>query len=372
MQNRTRTTVRVRVVTAAGTMRRWASPEPLNSDLPRARDGRKFLATFFQVIALLGLAWGTVECVVDPYGILPLRIFPQVTPDDRGRKMALFRKFARRGEVAGIVLGSSRCMKIQPRDQGRWFNFAVGSATPEDYLAIYRWVRAQGVAPQKILLGVDVLTLNDAYPTSGDLLDTQALRFALEGRQPTLADRVQDLAQDFGRGFTTAFVRDALAGIRQRFWPRPLEMVLQPDGFAIFPVREQQHAAKGYDFAAVRAADIPRYTSNVGVLGSASRRRRGILEEFLREARAGGAEVTLWQTEFEPGTEQALLAETAYARLNGPMRSYIRSLAPAFGIRVVDIRDVIASPGMAGAWYDCVHYDDRLGTALTERVLRVN
>ena len=59
----------------------------------------------------------------------------------REAKLRLFEQFARYAPPTGLVLGSSRSIKLKPSDLkkvfgGRFFNFAVTSSTVEDYGSI--------------------------------------------------------------------------------------------------------------------------------------------------------------------------------------------------------------------------------------------
>ena len=43
----------------------------------------------------------------------------------------------------------------------RAFDFAVEGARAEDYLVLYRWVRARGIRPRVVVIGLDVEALHD-------------------------------------------------------------------------------------------------------------------------------------------------------------------------------------------------------------------
>jgi hypothetical protein len=75
--------------------------------------------------------------------------FPEITPNSRGRKLKLFETYNAQAPVTGLVLGSSRTMKIDPSYLDRWtgerfFNFGVLAGGTDDDLAIYHFVKRKG------------------------------------------------------------------------------------------------------------------------------------------------------------------------------------------------------------------------------------
>ena len=108
-----------------------------------------FLSRFLLAVGTLFLFFAGAAHFVDPRGDFGGRRFLQVTMDSRMEKMRLFEAYAASGKVGGLILGSSRSMKIDPKElerrlSARFFNFSVDSARAEDYLAIYRWARRYG------------------------------------------------------------------------------------------------------------------------------------------------------------------------------------------------------------------------------------
>ena len=108
---------------------------------------------------------------------------PTVTLDARRQKMDLFRAYQAQEPVQGLILGSSRTMKLDPQVFGeatgqRFFNFTVDAARAEDYLAVYRKLSAD----PDYALGWE-LALEDSVtaPAYDCLLD---LNFAVPLDQP--------------------------------------------------------------------------------------------------------------------------------------------------------------------------------------------
>ena len=161
-------------------------------------------------LALAGLAASYLAAVrvVDARAKFgdPLKpwLFPTVVINSRTEKMRLFQTCRQAGEITGLVLGSSRAMKLRPadldRDTGlRFFNFAVDSACAEDYLAIYRWAVAQGARPKLLVLGLDIEALHDNDPLDGRLEQNGPLLAALGTDGPALPGRGESLLGTIAR-----------------------------------------------------------------------------------------------------------------------------------------------------------------------------
>lgn len=93
----------------------------------------RFLGLFVVVTALVALGYLALIRFVDPRGEFGTGILPVVELDARAEKMRLFRAYRSGGAPDGLILGSSRAMKLSPRaleeaTGQRFFNFAVDNA----------------------------------------------------------------------------------------------------------------------------------------------------------------------------------------------------------------------------------------------------
>src|SRR5687768_13190122 len=111
----------------------------------------RFILHFLAATGLIAGAYASVLVAVDPRADFATGLVPPAILDSRAVKQRLFLDYARSVPVEGLVLGSSRAMKLRPDELGgllgaRFFNFSVDSARAEDYLAVYRWVRGTGAS----------------------------------------------------------------------------------------------------------------------------------------------------------------------------------------------------------------------------------
>ena len=106
-----------------------------------------------------------VNVVVNPYGYYPIHLFRPLTWSSRLIKTELLEA----GPAPHIlILGSSRSMKLAPRDVVRQpgqkaFNASVDSARVEDWYVLLRLALSlPGARVTDVILGIDV----EAFPTT--------------------------------------------------------------------------------------------------------------------------------------------------------------------------------------------------------------
>ena len=343
----------------------------------------KFLGVF--LLALVGLAASYLAMVrvVDARAELgdPLkpRLFPTVVINSRTEKMRLFQARRQAGEITGLVLGSSRAMKLKPTDLNRatglrFFNFAVDSACAEDYLAIYRWAVSCGERPKLLLLGLDIEALHDNDAFDERLAQNGLLLAALGADGPAPPRGWQSLLRTFGRWkatLTLDYWRDTRRAIKARLRPPATEKLfsrLEADGYLRYPKWEWERANGRFDVNERIQASCPEYLERFGDMKSLSPRRQALLEKLISEARAGGTEVRIWITTLHPVVVERLEEKTRYRDLLQATRRYLKDLAGRYGIAVFDFSTPELFGGSLTGWYDGAHLDEGNLALLTERL----
>jgi hypothetical protein len=319
---------------------------------------------------------------VDPRGEFGAARFPVVELDARAEKMRLFQAFREDAVPAGLILGSSRSMKLRPRalEQAAgapFFNFAVDNARAEDYLAIYRWVREQGVAVRYLVIGLDVEALHDDDRPDPGLVRNRELVRALVGsglpvpvaisaaNAPGMVRRLKQQKATF----RIEYASDAARSLRL-FWrpaDRPLPLLeFESDGYLRYRRWEQQRAAGTFRFDDDLERCLSKYLGRFDGMRGLSDRRRAYLREVVEEAQGDGARVLVWITALHRRTEQYLAARTAYASLLQDTRAYQEAIAREDGVVPYDFSSPPAAGGGDPGWYDCAHIDE----AVADRVAR--
>jgi hypothetical protein len=343
----------------------------------------RFLALFLAAAVALAAGYAGLARTVDPRGEFGSRIFPVVSSEARAEKMRLFQAYAAEAAPEGLVLGSSRAMKVRPETLAqstghRFFNFAVDNARAEDYLAIYRWVRQQGVRPKLLIVGLDVEALHDDDRAEASLLQDGALMATLGSERPAergllapfRGSAAVRLAKQYKATFTVEYLADILSALRLSLFPRlrPLPLMeFEPDGYLRYRRWERERAAGSFRFGRDLERCLTRSAGRFEAMRQLSGRRRAYVQELADEARAQGAHVVLWITTLHPATTRFLEARTGYAALLDATRSYLRSLARA-GVAGFDFSRPESYQGTESGFYDCLHIDetnaDRLMAAL--------
>ena len=349
----------------------------------------RFLAAFMLAVAALASCYASLIRLVDPHGEFGTGLFPVVELDARAEKMRLFEAYRAKAAPEGLVLGSSRAMKLSPRtletETGRrFFNFAVDNARAEDDLAIYRWVRGQGVPIKVLVIGLDVEALHDDDKPDPGLVRNDGLVQALARGplpEPGLLASVPPTGpirtlKKYKSTFTIEYLSDAVRAVRFHLRPesRPLpQMEFEPDGYLRYRRWEVERAAGTFRFDRDLEHCLTKYLTRFDQMSTLSRRRRAYLRQLVEEANADGARVLLWITSLHPMTARYLEAHTSYASLLEATRAYEEAIARDDGIAAYDFSRPESYEGTALGWYDCAHIDeanaDRVAAAMV-RALR--
>jgi hypothetical protein len=328
----------------------------------------KFIFLFLGILCLIGAAFAALARTVDPRDDFGAGICPQVTMDSRRDKMRLFKAYVASGGVGGLILGSSRSMKLDPKQLEsklavRFFNFSVDSGRAEDFLAIYRWVRRQGVTLRVLVLGLDVEALHDddvsdhRLRENGELLAALGARGGAEGA----LELVAAAAGKYTGMFTAAYVKDVARSLARCLRPSGnpgAAIESDPDGYLRYVKLERQRATGTFDLDRQIADSLEAYVIRFRDMRGLSPRRQQDLEQLIREAKADGAAVKVWITTLHPTTARYLGARTAYAELLSRTRQYLAHLRDAYAIDVYDYSDPGRYGGSLAGWYDGAHIDE--------------
>ena len=308
--------------------------------------------------AYLGLAW-----LVNPRGELGPSLFPEIIPNIRAEKIALFEAYDRQAPVVGIVLGSSRTMKLPPalfeaRTGLRFFNFGVHAAIPQDYLAIYHYLRLRGARPKLVVLGLELNAFHPENAAAYDFESNLVLRSALSGQPTTGLERWLHRATLLKRAFTPSYVLDIGKSVEVVLRPIDPYARYEPDGRMVY-LRWEREIRSG-TFAREKLVDdcLAGEERSFRTYDREDEVQVRYLGRLLDEATADGTTIVLWLTPLHPRLAQAL-DESPLMRANlSRARARLEELAKAHGVRLVDLARAEAYGGDATGWYDCVHYSD--------------
>ncbi len=335
----------------------------------------KFLALFFVTLASLSVLYAAAVRVVDPRGDFGTALFPVVELDARTEKMRLFQQYIGTTRLDGLILGSSRAMKLRPETLEtslgqHFFNFAVDNARADDYLAIYRWVREHNIRLKSLILSLDVEALHDDDQPDPGLTRNVALLKALEQgavpsdgslvRHSPLAAMIEPL-RAYRSMFTITYLDDSVRSVRFFLWPdsRLLPLLeFERDGYLRYRLWESQRAVGTFQFERDMERCLYKYATRFRDMTTLSSRRTAYLRQLVQDAQAHGTKVAVWITSLHPTTERHLAAHTQYPALLDAARHSLTSMGQDFGVPTFDFSTSARYNGIADGWYDCAHIDE--------------
>jgi hypothetical protein len=334
----------------------------------------RFLSVFLAATALFAAAYAGLVRGIDPRGDFGGGAFPVVGLDARADKMRLFRAYAAEAPPRGLILGSSRAMKVSPSTLQeatgrRFFNFAVDNARAEDYLAIYRWVRRQGVRLELLVVGLDVEALHDDDRPEPGLLRARDLVDALgEARPaepgllaPLRSFRAARAVKTYKSTFTFEYAADMLQSVRFRLHPgsAPVPMMaFEPDGYLRYRRWEMERAAGSFRFERDLDRCLAKSVGRFEHMTALSERRREHLRRLLEEAESDGTRTIVFISSLHPLTARHLEARTRYADLLAATRRYAQELSSRHVTADYDFSDPERYGGTDSGFYDCLHVDE--------------
>jgi hypothetical protein len=254
-----------------------------------------------------------------------------------------------------VLLGSSRVKTLRPGcitalTSRPAFNFGVNAGMAEDFLAIFRFIRAQsGFRVREIVLGAEPEAFVGEVGTDRALSESRALApfasFTSLGTGWSWADLLGAQAVDAAFRSVEHFALDPDA--------LPQE-VLAPDGFQTHPRWDAELRLGVFPQqtrVAISSRDVrSRYVGQVQL--SSSRLRE--LDRLLREANEAGVRVTV----FVPPVHPVLLHETmgtALPSLTTQLVGILRAAEQKGLARYAETRSLADFAGDPALYYDAIH-----------------
>jgi hypothetical protein len=327
---------------------------------------RTFLRTFAAVFAGLLAAVAALVRITDPLAVFGTGLVPPIVSADRDYKATLYR--ARRPSPEVVLLGSSRVKTIRPECvtvlTGRpAFNFGINAGGAEDFVAIFRFMRAQpGFKVRELLLGAEPEAFIGEHHVNRALEQSRALAPFVPHSLPE-PDRLW--ADLFSTESFSAALRSAWHyGFDRETLPQE---ALGPDGVQARPFWDDQIRSGRFrqhtEVLASSRAIRRRYSGDHRL----SRSRVAQLHQLLRDARDAGVRVTAFVPPVHPVLARDA-AGTSLHRLTGDMVAVLRAAERTGLLHYVETRSLADFAGDSTLYYDAIHMTsanaDRLLTAI--------
>ena len=333
-----------------------------------------FLREFVLTVLCLAFAYAATVSIINPRRKFRSELFPEVVPNSRAGKIAMFEAYEKTGAVHGVVIGSSTSMQLNPqtleRQTGvRFFNFSVFAGHPEDYLAIYGFLRARNVPIERVILGMDLLAFDPNTQPSDDFSLNADLRAGLERRTSTALERLAVTAREYKETFGFSYAMDAFRGAKVAIRPVTPMHGFTPDGRVLTPLWDEQKAKGTVDYRGSVDRCSDRAVAAASVSDHLDPQRVQRFEALLQAFKRDGVAVTLWITPYHPDMFARIDRNPKAAQSLARSRQYIEEAARRMQIPLVDLNRAESFGGDPSSWEDCAHFGppeaDRIATVLT-------
>jgi hypothetical protein len=332
----------------------------------------RFFKTFLATLAAMAFAYAIAAAIVNPRRELIGHRFPALQPNSRAAKLALLDSFSRGHPVDALVLGSSRSMHLPPellsRLTGRrFFNLAVFSGRPEDFLALYRAVIARGVPIRSVVIGVDPDALDPVHPPELELKNNPRLTQALNGKPFDVADWMTFAGRRATGLFTVGYLRDVLVSARAVSHPPTPMYTFEPDGRVEYPKLDAALSVGRFSLADSVRRCSSQLVGDVRAFSRSDSTRLAQLRELVAEARPRG-DVLVWIPPMQPDAARLVAADTVAQRNLRRSVAEIRRIVGSADVPVLDLSESTALGPQPDAWYDCVHYRGAIAEHISQRL----
>ena len=317
---------------------------------------RRFCLTCLALTSTAFLALAVFNYLVNPYAQYEPQLIPPMVQPSRSTKLRLVEQMT--PPPTGLILGSSRVLKLEAeylnRKTGlRFFNAGVNFGKPEDYLAFFRHhIETFQVAPQMVVLGVDIVAFSNGTPTDARLLGNASLARQVPDIIP-LEDRFHRWKELLSWQQTVMSAKSLMREWRQQTEPPPVES-FRDDGVIVYHEREQQLQAGTYDFAAALAYNQGEYRQLYGSFEDVSLKRAEAFYKLMKLCRDHHTKLIVFLTPMHPDL-QSHLADTVYEQRRQRVQTFFRRLASGDGFTFVDLSDLASFAGSAELFVDGVH-----------------
>ena len=328
-----------------------------------------FALTMLGLGCVAGLNW-----LVDPFGQYATRCFPVVVQASRTQKVDLLEKFDE--APAGLILGSSRVLKIEPdylREKTglQFFNAGVNHGRPTDFLAIVRWYQQHwGRYPKVVVLGIDSAALSDMVP-----LDA---RIATERRLANVVPEAISWKDSLTPYFELLSLKQArssfssiIASSRSRSVQEPFEFYA-PDGLIVYRQRESQLRNGTYDFQVALQYNEREFEQIYKTFQQISASETLRLVETVRLLRQHGTDVYMFVTPFHPEMMSTLSEHDNFKAREREIRQLLSLFEIHHGVRIADFEDLSDFGGGPNSFVDGIHPLEPNTRLMMDRLLKTN
>lgn len=325
------------------------------------RQAKQFCYRFLLILVAVLTATAAMNVVVNPFAQYPFRCLSPVVQMSRVDKLRLLSELP--SPPSGIILGSSRVLKLEPaylQDKTglSFFNAGVNYAVPTDHLAWYRhYLATYGNAPRMVVLGLDISSFSPSVATDARLISNPTL-----SRHVRSDMTVHDRCARWTELLSWQQTRESLRSLKHHFLrqadvtspPLPVEKY-QHDGQIVYLQREREIAAGTYDFAGPLEFNKHEYETRYRQFDQLSETRLNEFRQLARECTAHGTQLISFITPMHPSLLQHLSARSRLTARRSELVRCLQAYADELGFTLVDLTELESFGADPRMFVDGIH-----------------
>ncbi len=333
---------------------------------PRSYCFMTFYLTVFGLGCVACLNW-----IVDPFGQYGTGVFPTRVQASRAQKIDLLERLDQ--APAGLILGSSRVLKMEPeylekRTGRNFFNAGVNHGRPKDFLAILRWYHQRwNTYPEMVILGIDSAALSEVAP-----LDA---RITTELRLANVVPESISMKDSMARYFELTSLKQAkvslnsiLKSIRRSITVDPHEFYAM-DGRIVYRQREQEVREGTYDFASAMNYNKREFDQIYRSFQRLSTEEVAFLVEAVSKLHQHHTAIYTFVTPFHPELSATLSELENFHARERESRQLLALLGLRFGIHIADLGNLTSFGGDPNDFVDGIHPLEKNTRLMVDRLL---
>ena len=275
---------------------------------------RAFAFAFVIALVLMIMLVAALNFIVNPMAQYTTKFFEPIVQTSRAQKVQLESALKRRPQ--GLVLGSSRVMKLEPdyleQVTGKsFFNAGVNYGKPEDFLAWLRLYQSKYDGwPEIVVIGIDPSSLSREMKSDPRLMTTRELARQISDRI-SIKDRISVRTELLAWDHTKRSIKSLRYQLLKKKLPEPVEHYRE-DGLLVYDQREEEIREGTYDFESPLQYNQREYLPRYHAFGGLSEQRKQMLKEIAAGCQTNDSQLVIYLTPLHPDLRAFLVARCDY------------------------------------------------------------
>ena len=332
---------------------------------------RRFCQVFLAITCLTFLAVAGTNYVVNPYAQYATKWLEPLVQTSRTQKVHLVAVM--QPVPRGLILGSSRVMKLEPdyleRQTGYpFFNAGMNHGKPEDFLAFLRYYQDTFLqAPAMVVIGLDVQSFTDGSPPDARLLSHSELARRVP-EAIDLSDRMQRWRELLSWQQTKMSAKSLKLNLLSGTTLEPVES-FRDDGLIVYHQRERELIEGTYDFVSALDYNKREYKQLFQAFQKLSPVRCELFEQIAKICRANGTKLVVYLTPLHPALVHHLEQHTNYRERHDQVVGYLQTQAARNRFTFWDLTEIGSFAGDASQFVDGIHPLEPNTRRIIDRIL---